>query len=212
MIKNVCLLQHSPFRAPSKYRFFFFYEIKLKGTEEEKPMYSIYFRPGSDFRYISFFVFCRPIQISYIIQKRVHVHSKPFKKYQSAQNNAVGKISSLKRKKPFSQGVPSHVGLSEARPELKGGTMWVNFGLMFWITLIICQQCCLWMDLGTLRASVFSEIILFELKGGHHIGADSNVIFLIRFSPEKSRTVFYVYILNFQNCLTTQATQLWGWY
>lgn len=86
-------------------------------------MYSIYFRPGSDFRYISFFVFCRPIQISYIIQKRVHVHSKPFKKYQSAQNNAVGKISSLKRKKPFSQGAPSHVGLSEARPELKGGTM-----------------------------------------------------------------------------------------
>ena len=83
-------------------------------------MYSVYFRPGSDFRYISFSVFCRPIQISYIIQKRVHVHSAPFKKYPSAQNNALGKISSLKRKKSFSQGVSFHVGLSLARPELKG--------------------------------------------------------------------------------------------
>lgn len=121
MIKSICLLQHSPFRAPSKYRFS--YEIKLKGTEEEKPMYSIYFRPGSDFCYISFFVFRRPIQISYIIQTRVHVHSTPFKKYPSAQNNALGKISSLKRKKSFSQGVFFHVRLSHARPELNGGTV-----------------------------------------------------------------------------------------
>lgn len=63
---------------------------------------------------------CIPIQISSAIQKLMHVHNEPFKKYQWVQINAPHIIISLKNKKLLSQGVIFHVELSQMRPELKG--------------------------------------------------------------------------------------------
>lgn len=80
-------------------------------------------------------------------------------------------------------------------------------GLCMWILAWCAGQ--LWphasdydgLNFETFRIFISSEIIHFELKEGHHTGADNNVIFLTCFSPEKS-SVVYMYILNFQDCVS----------